>query len=398
MTTVMNLTARNDIGAVLIEVTGAPAGGLTIYREDMNGPGTVRLLAGQVPISGALTVYDYEAALTGTVYYGIIGDRTNLMTNPSFETDLTGWTASAGTMTRDATEHNSGAYSMKVTGAAGWRDVYSANVAAGAGRKYALSTAVKGSGSATLSLYNQANTLIASTVVSLSGAWQRVGLSGISPVGTTAVYVTAGVQVVTAGVDQLFADAFLLEADTLFSKPYIEGTVTNTSLNESVVVDGYYPVISAAALPQYRAMVTAVTDYDASQEYGGTVHWVVDRPDPLVITSPMRYREGSFVVRCTTFDEAEVVVDVASTGNVMMLRQNDHPGMDMYFVSRRARKSPITDGTRDWEVSFDYTQVKVPSGDLKGAAVWNFDAVEAIGTFTDVKNQFATMKALVIGP
>lgn len=244
--TTLTLTPRNDIGAVLLEVASAPAGPVVIYREDINGPGEVRLLPDQEPISGALTVYDHEAALTGLVSYTV--------------TDSAPATVSA-----------------------------------------------------------------------------------------------------------------------------------------SVTMDGYYPIITAAALPQYHRIVTAVTEYDSGQDYGGTVLWIVDRPDPLVVTSPLRYREGSFAVRTADFDEATAVVNVASTGAIMLLRQNDHPGMDMYFVPRRARKAPITDGTGDWQVTFDYTQVKAPSGPLAGG-LWNFDAAEALGTFDEVEALFATFNDSTVGP
>jgi hypothetical protein len=247
--TTLTVTPRNDLGAVLLEVAGAPAGPVVIYREDRNGPGQVRLLPNQEPISGALTVYDHEAALEGTVSYTV--------------TDSAAGSASA-----------------------------------------------------------------------------------------------------------------------------------------SVTMDGYSPIITAAALPQHRAIVTAVTDYDSDQEFGGTVHWVVDRPDPLVVTAPLRSREGSFGVYCSTYEEARNVVSIGEVGVVMQLRQADYAGMDMYFIPRRGRISPRPEETplRRWEVTFDYTEVKAPTGSLNGAGGWNFDAAKALGTFNDVKALFATFHDSTVGP
>lgn len=67
--TAITLTTYPALAAVLIQVTAAPAGPLVIERLDANGTRPVRLLAGQAPIAGVLTVYDYEPALTGTVTY-----------------------------------------------------------------------------------------------------------------------------------------------------------------------------------------------------------------------------------------------------------------------------------------------------------------------------------------
>lgn len=70
--TALTLTALDTLGAVRLQVTGAPAGPLTITRRDRNGTGTVRLLAGQEPIGGSLTVVDHESALTGVVAYDAV--------------------------------------------------------------------------------------------------------------------------------------------------------------------------------------------------------------------------------------------------------------------------------------------------------------------------------------
>lgn len=69
--TAVTLTVRPADAAVVVEVTGAPAGAVTVARVDPNGTNLVRLLAGQVPIGGAMTVTDYEPALTGTVRYDV---------------------------------------------------------------------------------------------------------------------------------------------------------------------------------------------------------------------------------------------------------------------------------------------------------------------------------------
>lgn len=69
--TALTATVDNDLAAVLLQVTAAPAGPVTIERTDRNGVAAVRLMDGEEPISGAMTVRDWEPALTGTVTYTV---------------------------------------------------------------------------------------------------------------------------------------------------------------------------------------------------------------------------------------------------------------------------------------------------------------------------------------
>lgn len=76
-------TPEPDTGSVLLAIQDLPAGPVTLTRTDANGTGPVRLLEGQEPISGALTVRDYEPALAGLVKYTVRdaqGTRTTVTT------------------------------------------------------------------------------------------------------------------------------------------------------------------------------------------------------------------------------------------------------------------------------------------------------------------------------
>lgn len=85
--TAVVLTIQPATASVLIEITGAPAGAVTITRSDVNGSRLVRLRAGQVPIAGALSIVDYEPALTGLVRYDVV-DATPATTTASLPTGL----------------------------------------------------------------------------------------------------------------------------------------------------------------------------------------------------------------------------------------------------------------------------------------------------------------------
>jgi hypothetical protein len=67
--TTLTLTPLPDLGAVRIEVAGAPAGALSIIRTDANGSREVRQAPDQVTSAGTLVLVDYEPALAGDVAY-----------------------------------------------------------------------------------------------------------------------------------------------------------------------------------------------------------------------------------------------------------------------------------------------------------------------------------------
>lgn len=65
----MVLTVEPAAAAVRVDISGAAAGTVTIARSDANGNGVVRQAVGQVVSAGSLVVRDYEAALTGFIFY-----------------------------------------------------------------------------------------------------------------------------------------------------------------------------------------------------------------------------------------------------------------------------------------------------------------------------------------
>ena len=71
--------------------------------------------------------------------------RTNMITNPSFETTTSGWTASGGTITRTTEQQYHGAYSLKVTPTTGLVDgAYYSPLTMQAGNVYAISCKLLG--------------------------------------------------------------------------------------------------------------------------------------------------------------------------------------------------------------------------------------------------------------
>lgn len=87
--TALALSIDVPTAAVILTISGAPAGACTITRTDANGTNPVRLRTGQVPIAGSMIVQDYEAALVGSISYSVV-DGAAATTSGSTALNLTG--------------------------------------------------------------------------------------------------------------------------------------------------------------------------------------------------------------------------------------------------------------------------------------------------------------------
>ena len=249
MTTVQ-LTADTTLAAVTIAITGAPTGDVTVSRADGNGIGTPRRLSGQVPISGSMTLFDYEAALAGDVTYTVT---------------------------------DSAAATVQAT----------------------------------------------------------------------------------------------------------------TSLGVA------FPALHVAQQPSTLQFLNALTEFDESRENAATVHRIIGRADPVVVTTVTRTREGRMVIWTGSYTDARAVIDVAAAGEVLILRQPTFDRMDMYFVALRTSNQPRQEDTapRRWSVEVQYVEVSSPAGVLLDSAGWGYDDVLAgFASYNDVEAAFADYNALVVGP
>lgn len=149
--------------------------------------------------------------------------RTNVLTNPSFEADLTGWSATGGTVSRDTTLFTQGVASLKlVTTASYGRVDLTQSVAVAAGDPWAASVDVRGSGTAQLVMYFAGSLESVTTEVALTGAWQRISAAIFAPAGATNVFVRL-IQI-SNGTQVMNVDAVLLEQSAT-AGTYVEGAV-----------------------------------------------------------------------------------------------------------------------------------------------------------------------------
>lgn len=416
--TALTLTPQPDTASVAVQITGAPAGAVAITRVDANGSRPVRLRSGQTPISGSLTVTDYEAALTGPIRYDVVDSasattsayasmlRTNLISNPSFEEQGTdGWGASNPANDPVLLTDNSGTSGTNYVSVTktGTEAIYISTALEVPGPGvYTLSYDVKSSTAtatdAVIDCYTGPD--LATYVSSVSTAsvtfpansqWKRITHVVTIPAGThhleLAIYATTGTVVGSVA----YFDSVVLESGQS------DGSYFSEAAGRSAIVRT--PQVHVPVLPQYRAQVSSVTGYDAARDSSTTRHQVIGRPDPVTVLGVLRTREGRLRMWCKTYEDAKDLEAVAAVGEVLMLRQTDYPGMDMYFIADGSRITPdqSTINGQRWAVEWDYAEVAVPTADLLGAAGWSFNNVAALARFRDVKQTYKTFAALAVG-
>jgi hypothetical protein len=204
--------------------------------------------------------------------------RTNVITNPSFETDTAGWSVLGGaTIARVTTDHYSGAAACSLTGSVNGRmqmaSAYATGVAAG--QVWTGSAYVKGAAGEFVTLnvwfYNVGTYVAApgdSLKVALSGAWQQIGNTVTAPAGVDRVRI----QVMRNNVD-LLVDAVMLEKSPGIGA-YVEGTVATSQTGALIREDinGRYEVRTpAGTFPLAFGQQIDIDDYEASLAAGTTV-------------------------------------------------------------------------------------------------------------------------------
>jgi len=158
--------------------------------------------------------------------------RTNLVTNPNFETNTTGWGATNATATRDTSESYLGSASYKLVAIAA-SPMYSGTspfVPVSAGTQYTFSYYAKtASGTrnanAPINWYTSSGVFISQTsgaTISLNTSWQRVTQTVTAPVNAARAIAYINIPSATVGLT-IYADAILFEQASS-ALPYFDGT------------------------------------------------------------------------------------------------------------------------------------------------------------------------------
>lgn len=168
---------------------------------------------------------------------------------------------------------------------------------------------------------------------------------------------------------------------------------------ESLDVTGFVldaPWLFTPVIPGYSRKAVSVTGIDTEFEDRSTVHsGLLGRPDPVVVLRPLGLRSGTMEIYAGTYAAALEILSPLQRATVMMLRQPEHAGMDMYFAP--AGGSPkivslVTNaGETVWGVHVPYVEVKRPEGLIAGALGWTYaDLAAAVPRYSDLRLTFAS--------
>lgn len=212
--------------------------------------------------------------------------------------------------------------------------------------------------------------------------------------GTRAVRMREG--------DGIVGGALLVtDYEAALSGPVSYTVTTTEAVTTTTSLDVAQTWLTVPVVPTYSYPVDLVTGYEANSEPTTTVHLIIGRADPILSLGVMRMRSGRLDLWCASYDDAEAIVGVYSRGQVVMLRQPDHPGLDMYHAATgavRVTPHPENTPTRRWAVEVSYTEVKAPSAPLAGALGWTYaQATAAYPTYGDSMAAFPTYGDLYIG-
>jgi len=190
-----------------------------------------------IPEMGPLDRYDESIGII--VPYA----RTNLVTNPSLETNTTGYTAVGGAIVRSTAEQSHGAYSLAITPSTAPTDgAYYGTVALTAGTTYAISVDVKGLAGVpyTLRVATTGGVDLIATPFRGVGAWQWIWLFWTETSTTTRrIYLTKNG---SARTGVFYADGWQVEAcgsEGVFVTTYIDGDQAGLIANQFPAAFGW---------------------------------------------------------------------------------------------------------------------------------------------------------------
>lgn len=162
--------------------------------------------------------------------------RTNMITNPSVETDTTGYTAVGGSIARSTTQQYHGAYSLAITPTAGTSDgVYYGTVSLTSGTTYAVSCKIYGAAGVSykLSVATTAGADLVARRFTGNGRWRWIWLIWTETSSTTRrIYLTKSGSTSTAVVylDGLQCEA--CETGQYWPTTYIDGDQAGLVANQ----------------------------------------------------------------------------------------------------------------------------------------------------------------------
>jgi len=197
-----------------------------------NGVANLTGHLGQVPSTADGSIVGVDGGAFGSGAVSLTEGFTNYIINPSFEVDLTGWTASSSdssaTITRDTTKSTTGNASMLLQrNTANWWNVGHTTIAVLNGERLTFSADIyAGPDIVYLNLYN-GGTQLASTTFTADGSWVRDTVTWTNSTGST-VNVTPKILGTPVSTHNIYIDS-VQATKTAYPLPYRDGTMNGCS-------------------------------------------------------------------------------------------------------------------------------------------------------------------------
>lgn len=400
--TTLTLTPDTATRSVLIEVTGAPMPGAEVYNAGgfetstptgqgwaTSGDGTILYetpLGSTAEHWGSLT---WDQNKTGAATTGAVATRTvtGLIVGQAYRyTAMLSTTTSSGKARLSVAGVGEGVWQTGNT----WRSVsYTWTATA---TSHVIQLELERTATSVAYTYARFDDVV---VEQVPDNWLALHIVRVDANGVGTVRLRSGQEPI-AGV--LTVEDFEVALAGPVRYDVIDGTGAITSAaTELTAVTG--STLHLPVLPEHRVQLESVLDYNAARGTLTSRHDIVGRPDPVTILGLLRLREGSLRVWCSDYATAMGAVSITNRGEVIMLRQPDYPGMDMYFVTTRTQVAPEASSStvRRWTVTLEFTEVAAPTGPLLGNAGWSYTNVTDLGTYAAVRDAFGDYTELVVG-
>lgn len=162
-----------------------------------------------------------------------------------------------------------------------------------------------------------------------------------------------------------------------------------------VTLPALVPVLVAPLRPALSQAVEMIVDYGAARGSLGTIHQVVDRPDPLVALGRLKTRTGSLGAWIPDYASGRSLEDMIDRSGVVFYKQHQHAGMDMYFTVTGTDLTPDPEG-EGWKLSIGYQEITRPTSPINETS-WTFgDVSTSYASFANVTSNYSDFEGLSI--
>lgn len=159
------------------------------------------------------------------------------------------------------------------------------------------------------------------------------------------------------------------------------------------------PWLGVPIMQSYAQPIDAVLTYGAGVAGRTTVHEPPGREDPIVILRKMGTRRGSMELWAGLFSRTTDILRALKRGEVMMLRQGENAGQDMYFVAESAGINTLSEEGEEsqFSVTVDYVEVARPAGFIASAPGWDFAQLAASAEdFLQIATRYQDFQSLAL--